>query len=339
MTEVSMINEQRMRDAGLSADALRTAARADTHRWSTAPASKDLDGFFARMSNATESLASLSAELDTLPTEGWPGAEPLLEIRENPRMMRSALNEVHSVRRKLQRLPRAVIEHLEEPRTAAVARAYLDASGSVWNADALRIYLAELQNREPLLLDELWVLPVTLRFVQLEQNESQRHGKDPQLSEEKRLAVLQLGEVDAQGIGIPHRAAGIEIGASDCCGAGFLQVFDDRSRQTLQLPTNGMHLVQRGTHHARVFANFQQWLSARPAFGGQCVQFSRERGKALGGVAHPREEAIQVFRGGCRAPPVCVGPRRSAQRVGGQPSVPHALLVNHGHFSHLYSEP
>src|SRR6185312_7916690 len=133
MSEVTMINEQRMREAGLSADALRTAAR-----------------------------------LDALPTTGWPGAEPLLEIRENPRMMRSALAEIRSVRKKLCRLPRAIAEHLEEPRTAAVARAFLDASGSVWNADALRIYLAELQHTEPLLLDELWVLPVMLRFVLLE---------------------------------------------------------------------------------------------------------------------------------------------------------------------------
>ncbi|HEV2276791.1 MAG TPA: glucoamylase family protein [Acidobacteriaceae bacterium] len=182
MTEVSMINEQRMRDAGLSAEALRTAARADAHRWSTAPASEDLDGFSARMRNATQSLASISAELDTLPAEGWPGAEPLLEIRENPRMMRSALNEIHSIRRKLQRLPRAVIEHVEEPRTAAVARAYLEASGSVWNADALRIYLAELQQREPLLLDELWVLPVLLRFILLELILEQAHARFDVLS-------------------------------------------------------------------------------------------------------------------------------------------------------------
>lgn len=168
MSEVTMINEQRMREAGLSADALRTAARADAHRWSSAPASKDLDDFWARIDAAAQQLDALSAELDALPTTGWPGAEPLLEIRENPRMMRSALAEIRSVRKKLCRLPRAIAEHVEEPRTAAVARAYLDASGSVWNADALRIYLAELQHTEPLLLDELWVLPVMLRFVLLE---------------------------------------------------------------------------------------------------------------------------------------------------------------------------
>ena len=108
MTEqVAMIDEQRMRDAGLSPEALRNAARADAHRWSTAPPSRDLDGFASRMERARQNLDRLSAELDELPTKGWAGPEPLLEIRENPRMMRSALAELRSVRKKLRRLPRA----------------------------------------------------------------------------------------------------------------------------------------------------------------------------------------------------------------------------------------
>jgi cyclic beta-1,2-glucan synthetase len=166
--QVTMINEQRMRDAGLSAEALRAAALKDTHRWSTAPPSRDLGEFAPRIDAAQRKLDAIAANLDLLPTEGWPGPEPLLEIRENPRMMRSALAELRSVRKKLRRLPRAIAGHQEEPRAAAVAAAYLEASASVWNADALRIYLAELQRTEPLLLDELWVLPVMLRFVLLE---------------------------------------------------------------------------------------------------------------------------------------------------------------------------
>ncbi|HEX4006339.1 MAG TPA: glucoamylase family protein [Acidobacteriaceae bacterium] len=170
MTEqVAMIDEQRMRDAGLSPEALRNAAREDAHRWTSAPASRDLDGFATRMDAARQVLYQLSAELDELPAKGWPGPEPLLEIRENPRMMQSALAELRSVRKKLRRLPRALTGHQEQPRTAAVAAAYLQAAHSVWNADALRIYLAELQRTEPLLLEELWVLPVMLRFVLMEQ--------------------------------------------------------------------------------------------------------------------------------------------------------------------------
>jgi hypothetical protein len=171
MTEaVAMIDEQRMRDAGLSPETLRAAAREDAHNdGATVLQPQETRSFQARADAARHSLDALSAELDTLPTEGWGGPEPLLEIRENPRMITSALAELRSIRRKLQRLPYIVSNHAGEPRTAAVAAAYLDASGSVWNADALRIYLAEWQRTEPLLLEELWVLPVMLRFVLLEQ--------------------------------------------------------------------------------------------------------------------------------------------------------------------------
>jgi cyclic beta-1,2-glucan synthetase len=169
LEKVAMIDEQRMRDAGLSAEELRAAAREDALRWSTLRHPQDAGAFESRVQLAGQKLAALSAELDQLPTQGWPGPEPLLEIRENPRLMRSALAEVRSVFRKLHRLPYAVQEHSEDPRTAAVAAGYLRASASIWNADALRIYLNELQIREPLLLEELWVLPAMLRFVLLEQ--------------------------------------------------------------------------------------------------------------------------------------------------------------------------
>ncbi len=166
--QVAMIDEQRMREAGLSAERLRTAAREDVHRWTTVRRADGMRGFTARADAARQKLDALFAALDRLPTEGWPGPEPLLEIRENPRLMRSALAELHSVRRKVRRLPFAANAHEAEPRTAAVAAGYLTAADSVWNADALRIYLAEMQRPEPLLLAELWVLPVMLRFTLLE---------------------------------------------------------------------------------------------------------------------------------------------------------------------------
>ncbi|MGC2299417.1 MAG: glycosyl transferase, partial [Acidobacteriaceae bacterium] len=168
--QATMINEQRLRDAGLVPDQLRAAAREDAHSWGTVHGSKDLGAFDARVETARRHLETLFSELDQLPTQGWPGPEPLLEIRENPRMMRSVLAELRTVRRKLRRLPHAVTsDHRDEPRAITVAAAYLAASGSVWNADALRIYLDELQRTEPLLLEELWVLPVALRFTLLEQ--------------------------------------------------------------------------------------------------------------------------------------------------------------------------
>ncbi len=168
--QVTMINEQRLREAGLVPDKLRAAAGEDTHRWATVHGSGDLAAFDARVEAARRHLDALFNELDQLPAEGWPGPEPLLEIRENPRMMRSVLAELRTVRRKLRRLPHAVSgDHREEPRAITIAAAFLAASGSIWNADALRIYLDELQRGDPLLLEELWVLPVALRFTLLEQ--------------------------------------------------------------------------------------------------------------------------------------------------------------------------
>ena len=96
-------------------------------------------------------------------------------------MMRSVLAELRTVRRKLRRLPHAVTgDHQDEPRATAVAAAYLAASGSIWNADALRIYLDELQRAEPLLLEELWVLPVALRFSLLEADSRAGHHRASQ---------------------------------------------------------------------------------------------------------------------------------------------------------------
>ena len=169
-SQVTMINEQRLLEAGLVPDQLRAAAREDAHRWGTVHGSKELGAFDAHVESVRQRSEILLQELDQLPTEGWPGPEPLLEIRENPRMMRSVLAELRTIRRKLRRLPHAVTpDHQDAPRAVTVAAAYLAASGSVWNADALRIYLDELQHAEPLLLEELWVLPVALRFCLLEQ--------------------------------------------------------------------------------------------------------------------------------------------------------------------------
>jgi cyclic beta-1,2-glucan synthetase len=169
-SQVTMINEQRLLEAGLVPEKLRAAAREDAHRWGTVHGSKELGAFDARVELVRSRTETLLQDLDQLPTEGWPGPEPLLEIRENPRMMRSVLAELRTVRSKLRRLPHAVTQaHQDEPRAMTVAAAYLAAAGSVWNADALRIYLDELQQAEPLLLEELWVLPVALRFCLLEQ--------------------------------------------------------------------------------------------------------------------------------------------------------------------------
>jgi len=195
--QVAMIDEQRMREAGLSPEELRAAAREDAGRWSTIRQPHETGALSARIDAARQHLNAVAAELDQLPTEGWPGPEPLLEIRENPRMMRSVFGELHSVRRKLRRLPWAIAMRQEEPRTGAVAAGYLAAGKSIWNADALRIYLTEFQRTEPLLLEELWVLPVMLRLVLLEMILEQAEGRVNALVLDDGPPHVEMPEADA----------------------------------------------------------------------------------------------------------------------------------------------
>ncbi|MGB6872176.1 MAG: hypothetical protein WBD93_21365, partial [Acidobacteriaceae bacterium] len=66
--QVTMINEQRLREAGLVPEHLRAAAREDVHRWRTVRQPQGLDAFTARMEAAQRHLDALSAALDRLPT-------------------------------------------------------------------------------------------------------------------------------------------------------------------------------------------------------------------------------------------------------------------------------
>ena len=54
--QVTMINEQRLRDAGLVPEKLRAAAREDAHRWGTVHGPKDLGAFDARVESARHHL-------------------------------------------------------------------------------------------------------------------------------------------------------------------------------------------------------------------------------------------------------------------------------------------
>ena len=61
--------------------------------------------------------------------------DPLLELRQNPRLLRSVVTEVATIRKKLGRLPRVLRDHEnDEPRIVTVADAYLQATGSEWHA-------------------------------------------------------------------------------------------------------------------------------------------------------------------------------------------------------------
>ncbi len=147
---------------------LREAAHRAAQSWHVTHRPQGKGGFTLRMEAARDSLEQLFTDLDTYDPGPNPGPEPLLEIRENPRLFRSVVIEAFSIRRKIERLPRVVTKEGEEPRVATLAAAYLDAAHSSWADEALLAFLDEVQKVDPLHLQELWALPVMLKLLLLE---------------------------------------------------------------------------------------------------------------------------------------------------------------------------
>ena len=190
----------------MTAADLRAHARADAEKWSVVHRPQGPLTLAPRLKEAESELNALMAELNGLPTGGEQGPNPLLEIRENPRLFRAVLTETASIQRKIPRLPRVLSSLGEEPRAAVLAAAYLNAAKSVWNGSALRIYLDEAQASDSLELRELWVLPTFMKFalldlilVQADARLHQPQSKDagtPQLLIARIKSLRELGFAD-----------------------------------------------------------------------------------------------------------------------------------------------
>ena len=157
-----------------NADALRAQARADAGQWSATRHPRGHSGLRTRVEAARNALDALVRKLDALP-EPDPktgNTNPLLVLRENPRLLRSALNEVATGGRVLDKLPRlspAGDDGEGLPRALAVASGYFQGTANVWDAKALPVYIEELQAVEPLELQELWSLSSLMKFHLMEQ--------------------------------------------------------------------------------------------------------------------------------------------------------------------------
>ncbi len=142
--------------------------------------------FGQRIDSTRESLDQLYSVLDKRPKPTYAPDEPLdplLELRENPRLLRSVLTEIATIKKKLSRMPRVIRPREgDEPRIVTVGDAYLQAAGSVWHHEAIGIFLDRVQEYDPLELEELWALSPVLKFLLLEEVITQANGvlKDPE---------------------------------------------------------------------------------------------------------------------------------------------------------------
>jgi cyclic beta-1,2-glucan synthetase len=161
-------------------DSLRSYADKAAPGWRVAHKPEGAGSFGRRIDATAESLDQLYVILDARPTPTYlPGEplDPLLELRQNPRLLRAVVTEVTSIRKRLRRLPRTIRDHEnDEPRIVTVADAYLQATGSVYHPDAIKIFINRVQQYDALELDELWALAPLLKFLLLEEVITQANG-------------------------------------------------------------------------------------------------------------------------------------------------------------------
>ncbi|HTZ89369.1 MAG TPA: glucoamylase family protein [Alloacidobacterium sp.] len=170
MTNQSPIDVQKAEgEPPIPLETLLAAAHSAASGWHVVHQPKGKSGFVQRVEAARDALDMLTAELEGFEADPSAGPDPLLEIRENPRLLRAVVIEAFSIRRKVDRLPRVVLgNQAEETRATALAAAYLDAAGSRWSAEAFHQFTDEAQKDDPLELQELWVVPTMLKFLLLE---------------------------------------------------------------------------------------------------------------------------------------------------------------------------
>ncbi len=151
------------------ADALRAQAEADAARLTAIRHPRGPGALRARIAAAGATLGALMRRLDALPAPdgaaGW--SDPLLVLRENPRLLRAGINGLEGGRRALERLPR--LEASDLPRVSAVVAGYFAGTGNRWDAEAMPVYMEQLQRSEPLELEEIWAMPSFMKFHLVEQ--------------------------------------------------------------------------------------------------------------------------------------------------------------------------
>ncbi|MGA3227024.1 MAG: glucoamylase family protein [Acidobacteriaceae bacterium] len=156
-----------------SAESLRSYADRVAPGWHVAHKPEGAGSFGRRIDATAQSLDQLYVILDARPVPTYlPGEklDPLLELRQNPRLLRSVVIEVSTIRKKLGRLPRTVRDQEnDEPRIVTVADAYLQATGSEYHAHAIKIFIDQVQQYDALELNELWALAPVLKFLLLEE--------------------------------------------------------------------------------------------------------------------------------------------------------------------------
>src|SRR5271170_3597379 len=106
--DIETANEQNPGGARIPVNHLREHARAAARSWEVTRQHGRGGEFLARVEAARSSLDKLYAELDEMPRPDYSkimGPDPILVLRENPRLLRTVVLESASLKRTMPRLP------------------------------------------------------------------------------------------------------------------------------------------------------------------------------------------------------------------------------------------
>src|SRR6266567_982316 len=191
---ISILDAQRVL-SGEQIEGIRSAARAAAS-WDVSLRPSAPGKFQLRVIAARAAVERLEIELARLPDNAARSDRPisgLLELRSNPRLLRSAVAAVTPQPRDRDDLPRVLLGgNRDEPRVATLAATYLGAVNGEVSAASLALFVKELQVHEPLLLIEIWNIPTYVDFALLESILviADRSLKDGDALSDSRLLVL-----------------------------------------------------------------------------------------------------------------------------------------------------
>lgn len=124
--------------------------------------------------NLEQKLKSLAARLEkTLracrQTADVQVLTPELEILESSRMLETAITGTESAAGMFAETPQVMVKSGETlPQGIALAEGYIAAVDGIWSPDSLATFVGRVQDRNPLLLREVMLLPQALKVAQLE---------------------------------------------------------------------------------------------------------------------------------------------------------------------------
>ncbi len=152
----------------VSDEQLRTHADALITQWETLPATAKDTSFPDRLKDLATRLElrlRVCRRNSTLKE-----LTPQLELLESTRMLESVLVSAQAARPTLLRLPhiRVASATSDIPRVISLAEGCLSAARGIWSPESLTVYVQRVQVHDPLLLQEVAVLPVALKLAQLE---------------------------------------------------------------------------------------------------------------------------------------------------------------------------